>query len=937
MGIYTKVIDLQKMEKAWNHVKKNHPAPGADHVTWDEFDKQCKENLKELQMEILNDRYEVFPVKLIQIFKEEKVREVSLYAMRDKVVQQSLALELNRIYEPLFSKGTYAYRANHSSLNAISDISEQIIKGKYTHYMKLDIHKFFDHVDVDTLFMILRKRIREEEVLSLIKKQLIVKYLDDSGELCEKKKGIYQGSGIAPVLSNVYLMEFDQEMAKESVFFIRYSDDMLILAYSEEDMKHLLQKVNVYLEKLQLKLNERKCSYGRIQDGFDFLGYHFDHRGKSIPVKAKKKLENGLEQMWLTGRQLPLEERLKKASAILNGWEQYYREERKPENILELAVAAYKGTAQKDMHYITRNRKSVHNEYSDLVQYMSSFWMNNEMPRMAVYEWEDYFDLLDLDPGKQIASKPDILREALHIFEKMLARDNAENLTELMQLYSDADMYNTASVIAKRLQDIREKTPVTPVRWSETENTGEKIPQNINHFMNLFVGREDIYKEEKEYRGNRRFEEKLSPLEENEVRLHMSGVKTLATYVQRNNATVHFMVFDIDISKKILLQVEYESEVFREYMKKAGRIAVDICSYLEKRGMKSYIEYSGYRGYHVWLFFDAWISVRYANMLEDIVLENIEIPPDCTVEVIPNKTHLKPGKFGQAIKMPYGIHSKSGKRSRMLENDLGEISDIDNWLKDIAVYSLNTVKKILSHVNNGRNSGEAISSAKTELKVPEQDLQQMESGIRVVLENCSLMRYLYMKAKTTGYLVHGERLSILYVFGHLGEEGKKFVHTVMEFTLNYQYHVTDRFIQRLPEKPISCVKLREQYSKITAEYGCSCAFRRTKNCYPSPVLHAVKLSDGTDIEVTIPTSRNMTKEKAKDIRNEMNIHNNVQNLAQRVLDLKKQKRGVDRSIAKLEKELSDIFDSNGIECLEIEMGMLCRRKNEDGYEWIIEI
>lgn len=70
MGIYTKVIDLQKMEKAWNHVKKNHPAPGADHVTWDEFDKQCKENLKELQMEILNDRYEVFPVKLIQIFKE---------------------------------------------------------------------------------------------------------------------------------------------------------------------------------------------------------------------------------------------------------------------------------------------------------------------------------------------------------------------------------------------------------------------------------------------------------------------------------------------------------------------------------------------------------------------------------------------------------------------------------------------------------------------------------------------------------------------------------------------------------------------------------------------------------------------------------------------------------------------------------------------------
>lgn len=937
MGIYTKVIDLQKMEKAWNHVKKNHPAPGADHVTWDEFDKHRKENLKQLQMEILNGRYQVFPVKIIQLFKEEKVREVSLYAMRDKVVQQSLALELNRIYEPLFSKGTYAYRANRSSLNAISDISGQITQQKYLYFMKLDIQKFFDNVDMDILFTILRKKIPEEEVLSLIKKQLIVKYLDDSGELCEKKKGIYQGSGIAPVLSNIYLMEFDQAMEKEPIFFIRYSDDILLLARSEEEMQRLFQKISAYMEKLRLNLNEKKCLQGKISDGFEFLGYHFDENGRSIPKKAKEKLENSLEQMWLSDRQLTLEERLKKAAAILNGWEQYYREERRPDNMIEFVVAAYRGTLEKDMHFIVQNRKWVHNEYSDLVQYMSTYWLEHKIPEMAVYEWEDYFEILNQDPGKQIASKPDILRETLQTFEKLFVNNNVENLTELMQLYSDADMYNTASVISGRLENIKKKTSTPSVHWMQKESGEEQIPKNINDFMNLFVGREDIYKEEKEYRGNRRFEEVLSPLGENEIKLHLEEIKTLATYVQRNNATAHFVVFDIDISKKLLLQVEYESEIFQEYMKKAGQIAVDICNYLEKNGMKAYIEYSGYRGYHVWLFFDSWISVRYVNMLEDIVLEHIEIPQDCTVEVIPNKTHLKPGKFGQAIKIPYGVHSKTGKRSRMLENDLGEIADIDSWLKDVAAYSLNTLKKILSHVDPYRRNKISASSAKAEVTVPEQELKKMDSGIRVVMENCSLMRYLYMKAKTTGYLVHGERLSILYVFGHLGKEGKQFVHEVMEFTLNYQYHITERFIQKLPQKPVSCIKLREQYSKITAEYGCSCAFKRTKNCYPSPVLHAVKLSDEADIEVTIPTSRNMTKERAKDIRNEMNIHNNVQELAQRVLELKRQKRGVDRSIAKLEKELSDIFDSNQIECLEIEMGMLCRRKRENGYEWIIEL
>mgnify|MGYP006074156915 FL=1 len=90
------------------------------------------------------------------------------------------------------------------------------------------------------------------------------------------------------------------------------------------------------------------------------------------------------------------------------------------------------------------------------------------------------------------------------------------------------------------------------------------------------------------------------------------------------------------------------------------------------------------------------------------------------------------------------------------------------------------------------------------------------------------------------YLSHFERLSVLYVFGHKGDEGKEFVHTVMGFTLNYQYSITQKFITKLPEKPVSCVKLREQYKLITAEYGCNCNFKRTKNCYPSPVLHAIK-------------------------------------------------------------------------------------------------
>ena len=215
--------------------------------------------------------------------------------------------------------------------------------------------------------------------------------------------------------------------------------------------------------------------------------------------------------------------------------------------------------------------------------------------------------------------------------------------------------------------------------------------------------------------------------------------------------------------------------------------------------------------------------------------------------------------------------------------------------------------------------------------------QDTPENVLEVLKGCSLMGYLCNKAAKTGYLTHFERLSVLYVFGHLGEDGKQFVHTVMAYTLNYQYNTTERFIRRIPEKPVSCVKLREQYKQITAECGCNCDFKRSKNCYPSPVLHAILLSNDLQKDVTIPTSRTITNEKEKKIVEELNVHKKAQELAEKILELKKQKRSIDASVLKIEKELEKLFDLVRADCLEIELGMLVRRKRETGYEWLIEI
>ena len=210
MGLYSKTIDLQKLNQAWTKVYKNKPAAGVDDVTYTQFEEEKERNLKELNEELKEHTYRCMPVRSVKIYKGEKIREIALYTMRDKAVQQSLARELNLIFEPQFSPRTYAYRNNKSALTAIDEINAQVKSGKYSCFLKIDIRKFFDSILWVVMEEALRKLIREDDFMELIRINACAPILDETtGEIIEKQVGIHQGSAIAPVLSNVYLMEFD--------------------------------------------------------------------------------------------------------------------------------------------------------------------------------------------------------------------------------------------------------------------------------------------------------------------------------------------------------------------------------------------------------------------------------------------------------------------------------------------------------------------------------------------------------------------------------------------------------------------------------------------------------------------------------------------------------------------------------------------------------
>ena len=719
---------------------------------------------------------------------------------------------------------------------------------------------------------------------------------------------------------------------------VRYSDDILLLGKSREKLLEECSRIKASLNQLGLSLNEDKTVCTTLEEGVDFLGYHFSMDGMAIPVKAERNLEERLETMWLTSADKTLEEKLKKGLEIVGGWEQYFRGGREIHCIYEYVVVVRFSGRKKES--LMRQRPELANDCKDIAVYLAQVWKDGGRDDLELLEYEQLYQIWTKEesvdrPGRSSEN----VNELLDLYRSYMIEENAETAVELMQLYTDREEYRKAAFWQKQKERLEKKGcdangSVMLTDGGEEDDVIIFDRSSAEKLLNVFVGREDIYSSEEIGSGGKRQNEiQTYPLTTQKLYEHLCGKITLGTCIQRPNGTVRHIVVDVDVSKKILLQNDRASIEYKAYLKKALRKAYEILNLYREFGMTGYIEYSGGRGYHVWLVMTEWIPVRYANMFCDVIESRIGKPEEGTgLEFFPNKTRLKAGKFGQTIKVPWGFHIKTGERSYFLDEDGRKAGNVNLFLDSVAKNSLSALKKVLA-VNLKEHDEPVGKRTEIDLSV----FQDISENVREVLKGCRLMGYLCNRAVKTGYLTHFERLSVLYVFGHLGEDGKQFVHMVMSHTLNYQYNTTEHFIRRIPDKPISCVKLREQYKQITAECGCNCDFKRSKNCYPSPVLHAILLSSDLQKDVTIPTSRTTTSANEKKIVDELNVHKKAQDLAGKILEMKKQKRSIDASILKIEKELEKLFDHIGADCVEIELGMLVRRKKEKGYEWLIEI
>jgi RNA-directed DNA polymerase len=332
------VYDPRNLARAWVRVKDNRGAGGVDRVSIDRFEGEHRRYLTVLHQRLVEGSYRPLPVRRVEIDKPGSTakRSLGIPAVVDRVCQQALRQVLEPIFEPAFSEVSFGFRPERSAHMAMRRIWSQMQAGGRW-IVDADIADFFGTISHDRLVALVAKRVADSKVLSLIRQILTAGVLRD-GVYESTIAGTPQGGVISPLLSNIYLHVFDEQMQRAGFQLTRYADDWLCVCRTREEAERALASARAVLEgQLGLRIHPEKTRIVHVSQGFEFLGYkiglgrglRFKSGGLGLyAIPRQRSVDRFKDKVRaLTRRRIavPLEELIYVLNPVIRGWGMYYR------------------------------------------------------------------------------------------------------------------------------------------------------------------------------------------------------------------------------------------------------------------------------------------------------------------------------------------------------------------------------------------------------------------------------------------------------------------------------------------------------------------------------------------------------------------------------------------------------------------------------------
>jgi Retron-type reverse transcriptase len=326
-NLLEKILARDNMLIAMKRVIANKGSHGIDGMRVDELRPFVIGHWQNVKQKLLEGRYKPSPVRRVEIPKSDGgIRLLGIPTVLDRLIQQAIAQELSKIYDPTFSDNSYGFRPNKSAKQAILKAREYISDG-YKWVVDMDLEKFFDSVNHDILMERLSRKIKDKRVLKLIRGYLKSGVMLN-GIKINSDEGTPQGGPLSPLLANILLDEVDKELESRCHKFCRFADDNNIYVKSKKAGIRVMKSMRKILEnRLKLKVNKDKSAVDLvIKRKYLGFSFYFGRDGVNIRIheKSYKRFKDKIRKITNRNISISMEVRMKKLNEYTVGWINYY-------------------------------------------------------------------------------------------------------------------------------------------------------------------------------------------------------------------------------------------------------------------------------------------------------------------------------------------------------------------------------------------------------------------------------------------------------------------------------------------------------------------------------------------------------------------------------------------------------------------------------------
>ena len=325
--LYEKLYSKENLISAFKKARKGKKSK--NYVI--NFESNLDKNINILQKQLKDKKY--YPSRLSKfVIRDPKTRTIHSSIFRDRIVHHAIINIIQPIFEKRFIHDSFASRKNkgtHIAVKRFEYFARKVssngrkINSPYTnnsirgYVLKADIKHYFDTIDHNILISILRKKIKDKELIKLI---IIVLYNFESQV---KGKGLPLGNYTSQFFANVYLNNLDYFVKHKlkAKYYIRYVDDFIILDKDKKVLLDLKDKIEKYLKNLRLELHPDKSEIHALRNGITFLGYRIFYHYKLLRKRNIRYFRNKFnKKLELYNRGIIDKEHLQ---SFLQGWNGY--------------------------------------------------------------------------------------------------------------------------------------------------------------------------------------------------------------------------------------------------------------------------------------------------------------------------------------------------------------------------------------------------------------------------------------------------------------------------------------------------------------------------------------------------------------------------------------------------------------------------------------